>query len=65
MRTRGEHHENEGSRWMRIYIIIATPEKSKAILRGNEEILGQIELIIIDEGHLIGAEYLWNTKLRL
>ncbi len=37
-------------------IIIATPEKAKAILRANKEILNNIKLIIIDEGHLIGEE---------
>ena len=37
-------------------VIIATPEKAKALLRGNEDILNSIELIIIDEGHLIGAD---------
>ena len=36
-------------------VIIATPEKSKAIIRGNREIANQIKLIIIDEGHLLGA----------
>lgn len=35
-------------------VIIATPEKSKAMLRGNKDILNQIQLIIIDEGHLLG-----------
>lgn len=36
-------------------VIIATPEKAKAILRGSNEILNQIKLVIIDEGHLLGA----------
>lgn len=35
-------------------LIIATPEKAKAILRSNREILDDIKLIIIDEGHLLG-----------
>lgn len=35
------------------HILIATPEKAKAILRANNEITSQIKLIIIDEGHLI------------
>jgi replicative superfamily II helicase len=35
-------------------VIIATPEKAKAILRGNREIAIQIKLIVIDEGHLLG-----------
>lgn len=37
-------------------VIIATPEKAKAILRGNREIAKQIKLIIIDEGHLLGPD---------
>lgn len=37
-------------------VIIATPEKAKAILRGNQEFIDQIKLIIIDEGHLLGPE---------
>lgn len=36
-------------------VIIATPEKAKAMLRGNIEILNQIKLVVIDEGHLLGA----------
>ncbi len=36
-------------------VIIATPEKAKAMLRGNNEILNQIKLVVIDEGHLFGA----------
>lgn len=36
-------------------VIIATPEKAKAMLRGNNEIINQIKLIVIDEGHLLGA----------
>lgn len=34
-------------------ILIATPEKAKVILRANEDIVQQIRLIIIDEGHLL------------
>ena len=37
-------------------IIIATPEKAKAMLRGNNEILDKIRLVIIDEGHLLGPD---------
>lgn len=37
-------------------VIIATPEKAKAIIRGNREIGKQIKLIIIDEGHLLGPD---------
>lgn len=36
-------------------ITIATPEKAKAILRASPDFLSSIKLIIIDEGHLIGA----------
>lgn len=35
-------------------LIIATPEKAKAIIRGNREIGSQFKLTIIDEGHLLG-----------
>lgn len=37
-------------------IIIATPEKAKAIARSDRSIIRDIDLIIIDEGHLLGAE---------
>ncbi len=37
-------------------VMIATPEKAKAILRGNQELVDCIALIIIDEGHLLGPE---------
>jgi len=36
-------------------IIIATPEKAKAIIRADENIANDIKLLIIDEGHLLGA----------
>lgn len=36
-------------------VIIATPEKAKAILRINDEELKSIKLVVMDEGHLIGA----------
>jgi hypothetical protein len=36
------------------HIIIVTPEKAKAMLRGNSEILSKVKLVIIDEGHLLG-----------
>lgn len=36
-------------------IIVATPEKAKAMLRANSEILKQIKLVVIDEGHLLGS----------
>lgn len=37
-------------------VIIATPEKAKAIIRGNREIANAIGLVVIDEGHLLGAD---------
>ncbi|TOF39292.1 DEAD/DEAH box helicase [Vibrio parahaemolyticus] len=37
-------------------VIIATPEKAKAIIRADEDIANGISLLIIDEGHLLGAE---------
>lgn len=37
-------------------LVIATPEKAKAILRGNSEFISQIKLAIIDEGHLLGDD---------
>ena len=37
-------------------VIIATPEKAKAIIRADEGIANDIDLLIIDEGHLLGAE---------
>lgn len=37
-------------------VIIATPEKAKAMVRSSEEIKNKIKLIIIDEGHLLGPE---------
>lgn len=36
-------------------ITIATPEKTRAMLRASPELISQIGLIIVDEGHLIGA----------
>jgi len=36
-------------------IIIATPEKAKAIIRADESIVNKIKLLVIDEGHLLGA----------
>lgn len=37
-------------------VLIATPEKAKTILRSNPDLLDKIKLIVIDEGHLFGAE---------
>ncbi len=36
-------------------ITIATPEKTRAMLRASPELMSRIGLIIVDEGHLIGA----------
>lgn len=36
-------------------VIVATPEKAKALLRSNQDILSNIKLVIVDEGHLLGA----------
>jgi hypothetical protein len=36
-------------------ITIATPEKARAILRSSPELFSDVKLIVIDEGHLIGA----------
>jgi replicative superfamily II helicase len=36
-------------------VFIATPEKAKAILRANRNLVSALKLIIIDEGHLLGA----------
>ena len=36
-------------------ITIATPEKARAILRSSPELFDDVKLIVVDEGHLIGA----------
>lgn len=36
-------------------VLIATPEKAKAILRANEEAVDSIKLVVMDEGHLLGT----------
>ena len=36
-------------------ITIATPEKARAILRSSPELFCNVKLIVVDEGHLIGA----------
>jgi hypothetical protein len=43
-------------------IIIATPEKAKAILRADDEISASIKLVVIDEGHLLGANQRETTN---
>lgn len=37
-------------------VIIATPEKAKALIRCGSGLEGAIKLIVVDEGHLLGAE---------
>lgn len=37
-------------------IIIATPEKAKALIRCGSGLETEIKLIVVDEGHLLGAE---------
>lgn len=46
-------------------IIIATPEKTKSIIRGIDDIKQKIKLVIVDEGHLIGCNlrYVYNELL--
>lgn len=52
-------------------LIIATPEKAKAIIRGNADFVGQLSLVIIDEGHLLGesqrliSNEIFHEELRL
>lgn len=36
------------------HITIATPEKTKAMLRASPELLEPVKLVVIDEGHLLG-----------
>lgn len=43
-------------------ILIATPEKAKAIIRANDELASSISLIIMDEGHLLGADKRFVTN---
>jgi len=44
------------------HILIATPEKAKAILRANNEFASKIALVIIDEGHLLGPDRRYVTN---
>ncbi|MSS11822.1 DEAD/DEAH box helicase [Clostridium sp. WB02_MRS01] len=37
-------------------IIIATPEKAKALIRCGSGLEAEVKLIVVDEGHLLGAE---------
>lgn len=43
-------------------IIIATPEKIKAILRSNPDLEKRIKLVIVDEGHLVGGKERYITS---
>lgn len=38
------------------HIIVATPEKARAIFRGAPTLFSEIKLIIIDEGHLLDSD---------
>lgn len=38
------------------HVIIATPEKAKALIRCGSRLETNIKMIVIDEGHLLGAE---------
>lgn len=37
-------------------ITIATPEKTRAIVRSSPELMAEFKLIVVDEGHMIGAD---------
>lgn len=37
-------------------IIVATPEKAKALFRAADDLVDKVKLIVIDEGHLLGVE---------
>ncbi|WP_040432794.1 DEAD/DEAH box helicase [Chlorobium ferrooxidans] len=37
------------------HLLIATPEKTKAMLRAAPELFDNVKLIVIDEGHLLGG----------
>lgn len=37
-------------------VIIVTPEKAKSMLRSNKDLKDRIQLVIIDEGHLVGFQ---------
>lgn len=46
-------------------VIVATPEKAKALIRCGSGLETELKLIVIDEGHLLGAEerYIKNERL--
>lgn len=37
-------------------IIVATPEKAKALFRAADDLVDRVKLVVLDEGHLLGAE---------
>lgn len=37
-------------------ILVATPEKAKALFRAADDLVDKVKLVVIDEGHLLGAE---------
>ncbi|WP_412468755.1 DEAD/DEAH box helicase [Pedobacter sp. KLB.chiD] len=41
---------------MEAQVIIATPEKAKALFRANTDIINDVTLTILDEGHLLGPD---------
>lgn len=43
-------------------IVVATPEKIKSILRSNPDLEERIKLVIVDEGHLVGAQPRYITS---
>ena len=55
---------------MEAQVIIATPEKAKALFRANNDIINNVTLTILDEGHLLGEDKrlvmteIFNEELR-
>ncbi|GEB27486.1 ski2-like helicase [Enterococcus casseliflavus] len=43
-------------------VVVATPEKIKSIIRSNPELEERIKLVIVDEGHLVGAQPRYITS---
>lgn len=43
-------------------VVVATPEKVKSILRSSPEFEERIKLVIVDEGHLVGAQARYLTS---
>jgi len=37
-------------------IIVATPEKAKALFRAADDLVDKVKLVVLDEGHLLGDE---------